>query len=319
MKYQSPDSNNPSNPLIKVAALTLDKEYAKVGKDALIKVQATLNFKQSSDLSGTAETKDGEDVTVCFSLAIRRASFEVSFQMDDGQVVPAELFELIDVAFHSPLQLTTRITDHSSVVRRSRKAASIGAAGQAAVRLAGPSVGFRLRGKTLAKKDTASRTKRSTSSRLERANVNVTFSENRIHWEIKPLASWGSAKQNNVGLWLEGEVFRSHGPRRQRAIEACKIRWKREKAKGALVITGSVFTSMEDLIIDDIRFLTKWGEQIPWKKMDKRSSTIALLPSLPLQYSKAKERFVRQVIRKHLVSQGMLVEGARVEICRANT
>src|SRR5207245_865559 len=79
MQTQPPDKNNPSNPLYKVAALTLDKEHVDIPDSrATVRILATLTFKRSSDLRGKTKTSTGHDVTVCFSLAIRRASFELT-------------------------------------------------------------------------------------------------------------------------------------------------------------------------------------------------------------------------------------------------
>ena len=78
MQFQPPDKNNPANPLHKVAALTLDKEF----EGDATRVAATLTFKKSNDLRGRGRTKDGRDVAVNFGLALERASFELTFSTD---------------------------------------------------------------------------------------------------------------------------------------------------------------------------------------------------------------------------------------------
>jgi hypothetical protein len=79
---------------------------------------------------------------------------------------------------------------------------------------------------------------------------------------------------------------------------------------------------MEDLLVANIRFLNDLGTEIPWQRFAKQRPGLVEMLAVPLQrlsFSKAKERFVKAIVRKHLVSQGMKVEGARVEICSAYT
>jgi hypothetical protein len=75
---------------------------------------------------------------------------------------------------------------------------------------------------------------------------------------------------------------------------------------------------MADMIVENVRVLTDLGDEISLKSVDQGS--VSGLDALnPFTSVGAKERFVRQIIRKHLVAQGMKTEGARVEICKAST
>jgi predicted signal transduction protein with EAL and GGDEF domain len=74
---------------------------------------------------------------------------------------------------------------------------------------------------------------------------------------------------------------------------------------------------MADLVVDNVKVLTDLGEEIHVRNFDTGNSVASKLN--PFDQSKVKERFVRQVIRKHLLSQGMIVEGARVQISKAST
>ena len=44
MQYQRPDSNNPANPLIKVAALTLNKVYVGAAPSKQVRIEASLKM-----------------------------------------------------------------------------------------------------------------------------------------------------------------------------------------------------------------------------------------------------------------------------------
>jgi hypothetical protein len=77
---------------------------------------------------------------------------------------------------------------------------------------------------------------------------------------------------------------------------------------------------MEDLILENIRFQDELGGEVRWNKLEREPWSLGKNGLGPLYgYTKEKERFVEQVIRKHLLSQGMNLEGARVEICKPYT
>lgn len=68
MRSQTPESNNPANPLDKVAALTIERVYPVETQTNKFRVLARLNFKKSADMRGHAKTTDGTPVTVSFTL-----------------------------------------------------------------------------------------------------------------------------------------------------------------------------------------------------------------------------------------------------------
>src|SRR5947209_1084646 len=100
MRYQPPDNNNPANPLLKVAALNLDKDY-QTGGAQQARIIAGLTFKRSNYLQGRTQAKDGRQITVTFGLALKRASFTLTFSTDTGQS-PDGLVSLKKVAFVAP-------------------------------------------------------------------------------------------------------------------------------------------------------------------------------------------------------------------------
>lgn len=101
-------------------------------------------------------------------------------------------------------------------------------------------------------------------------------------------------------------------------VDACYVAWSSNKRAGPLEIEGAVRTSMADLRIENVSFLDELGNELPWKVIRKFSSPKVV--QQPINYAgiaKFKERLVRQIIRKHLLEQGMRIDGANVEICLA--
>jgi hypothetical protein len=314
MKHQPPSSNNPANPLFKVAALTLDKEYDNLGPNAVIRVIASLNFKRSDDLRGKASTINGEDITVCFSLTVQRASFELTFSPDDIRYRDAPIVELKKVAFASPLTVKDRVIETSLARNEADKAAAIQASG--GMKLSASELPIQAGLSAYGKAGVRNRSSKSrrVARAYDRNNVTVTFGGNMIHWEISPRAE----EDGLEGAYLEGEVFRN----RTASTEACVAKRKSEVFTGPLVITGSVFTSMQHLHVEEVRFIDNNGDEVKWRDVDsgligKSSGTV--LGSAFLSVDERKRRLLKQIIRKHLASQGMNVEGARVEICKAHT
>jgi hypothetical protein len=311
MQNHPPDKNNPSNPLVKVAALTLDKEYLTVTPISKIRVVATLNFKRSSDLRGRAKATSGGDVTVTFSLALKRASLELSVSFENA---PNEPVDIQRVAHMTALHTRDRITNQITAEKRSKKNMSldVGAAVRAGV--TGADASAKAAGKIGASESSKVLRKRKVSQSLSRSNVAATFAGNVIHWEISP----NMLPDQGVGIdgaWLEGELFRTANGK---SIDTCSVSWQHDEGRGVPVITASVFVTMADLIVENVRVLTDLGDEISLRSVD-HGVTSGLGVLNPFTIASAKERFVRQVIRKHLVAQGMTTEGARVQICKAFT
>jgi hypothetical protein len=290
---------------MKSAALTLQKEKLGPSKRDAYAINARLTFKCSNDLRGFTQTADGDDITVCFSLAIKRASFQLSFSSDRPSVNPAKFLRLLKIAHHSPVATTMEITNYT----RDR------------TRL---SVSGRLEGSTnnkvgMGAKMTKSRkSTKKTTIRVPSVNVAVTISSDTIHWEVGPISHHFA---DNKKSYLDGDVFIESDGRDGRSIPACEIRWNTEKANSPLVVRGSVFVSMEDLQVDQIRFVDDLGRTVSLKRLPHPgTSALSQAAALyPFSTSGAKQRFVKQIIRKHLVAQGMEIQGAHVEICSAYT
>lgn len=317
MQYQRPDSNNPANPLIKVAALTLNKVYVGAAPSKQVRIEASLNFKRSNDLRGQATTQQGEDVTVSFSLALKRASFELTVWSEDGAPAGSSV-ELRKVAFMSALSVKDKVEDNSSTTSGFDRSIAVSASGEGGVGLSGVTGTIKGKADAKLKAGSATQRKRKVSRSFVRSNITATAGGDRVHWEINPRATNGSAEEEPEYSYLEGEVF--CGAKPSQVLDACLVKTKHGRPAATLIIRGSVFTSMQDLIIENVTFVDSLGQSKSWRELEESSAVSGGLFGQKLfNQTQAKDRILRQIIRKHLVSQGMKVEGSSVEICRAFT
>ncbi|MFZ5739252.1 MAG: hypothetical protein ACOY6K_20465 [Pseudomonadota bacterium] len=309
MQSHPPDRNNPANPLLKVAALNLDKDYLEVSPVSKVKVIATLNFKRSSDMTGRATLKSGEDATVSFSLALKRASLHLEVVFEGGQRWPVKIER---VAHISSLHMREKISDNISTEEQSRVELAGSAGGRAGVGSSGALVDAGAGGKIGAAKSGKASRKRKVSRTLSRSNVSATSAGSAVHWAIEPNMP-PSGRGGEGEAWLDGELFKVNG----KIVDACLVSWRHDTKIGVPTISASAFVTMPDLIVGDVKLITSVGDEVSIKDAVPEFRNPGILSSLPL--ASTKERFVRQVLRKHLVSQGMRTDGALVEICRAST
>lgn len=313
MRFQPPSSNNPSNPLAKVATLTLDREYVSLSAKNTAKVLVSLSFKRSRDLKGTTQSNVGEDITVCFTMAVRRAVLELSVSGNDGERIGN--LHLSNVAFHSEFLSSDRVSETLSVTNRGTRARRMGGG------LGLSMIGKKLSGRGNVNAEVESATSTSTAGsrkitrKTDRRSVLVTFATDSIHWEIDPSRTGDWLDDFGSG-YLQGDVFKT---KRKDSGIACIAKWNAGRDVVAIMVKGSVFTFMDDLLVSDIKFLDAAGEE---KRLEDMMGDRGLYVKFKRSVSKRqsiaiKQRILKQVIRKHLVSQGMTVEGARVEICKA--
>src|SRR5262245_30270257 len=98
MRKQPRDTNNPSNPLYKVASLEIKRKNERTGqRKRSLDVHATLNFKKSHDVGGSTTDSRGREVAVTFTMAIRRGALEVSASL--GEAAQAYNLSISNVAF----------------------------------------------------------------------------------------------------------------------------------------------------------------------------------------------------------------------------
>jgi hypothetical protein len=311
MRHQPPDNNNPANPLLKVAALNIDKEIGQ--KDtSQARIVVNLTFKRSNDLRGKALSKDGRDVTVTFGLALARASFRLTLTTDRGLSANG-LVKIEKVAFVNPIALKTHVADDFAITKK--KAGNIELATR--VEVHGNPINIVPSGNAKAKADASigsgAKRKRRVSRKFETTNVSATFGGSEVHWEINPGAA-GAADQSFS--FLEGDVFRSAGT--GRVLDACIISRKDGGSISSLVITGSVFVNMDNMIIENVSFLDEVGTPIDVRRIQQDNER-GIGFREKIFRDEVKKRLLKQIIRKHLVSQGMTTDGALVEICRGNT
>jgi hypothetical protein len=154
---------------------------------------------------------------------------------------------------------------------------------------------------------------RRVSRKFEHTNVTATFGGNEVHWEINPVVLDVSDKSD---IFLEGDVFRSAST--GSSVDACTVAREDGGPISSLVITGSVFINVENMIIENVSFMDKLGYAINIRNLAQEDPHSMNFRSQIFR-REAKNRLLKQIIRKHLMSQGMKIDGASVEICRANT
>jgi hypothetical protein len=299
MRKQPRDTNNPANPLYKAASLDIRRANERIGKHRSCDVNVTLNFKKSNDMRGQTQDTNGKEITVNFTLANRRATFEMNVIFE--QVNDLAYLSISKVAF-----VDSMTTDRSVKVANAgdtRRQTGSSAEGCASVSLG--------RAKVDAKGRVAAAKKQSSAS--SRAD---TYERNTINWSLDSL--WARQELNEEQTYLSGEVFRN--PAANKQIRACRMRWDVHKASSTPEIHGSVRVMTQDLLISDINFLDEDGKKLSWNAIRKPTSD-GTVPSLKEKLfpdqEKMRDRLVRQIVRKHLVSQGMTLEGASLEICSA--
>jgi hypothetical protein len=315
MQYQPPHKNNPSNPLFKVAALNLEKNYVGLKPFAKAEIKASLNFKRSSDLRGVAKSSAGYEITVCFTLGIKRASLEINFSFEEGGRNGISVHE---IAYAAPLEKKDKIVERASVDRQSKSSFRIGAGLAARLRLTELSGSAAINGKADTSASGGEKSNATVTGSYNKNNISVTFGGSIIHWEFNSGDRFTIPHQISRPSHLEGEVF--YSAKQTGLINACVVSWP-QSAENTLLVEGSVFTSMQDLDIEEVTFLTNDGEELTWRNVDQSelSSNDQGFNNLLETNLNKKKRFVRQIIRKHLIAQGMNAEGARVQICKAYT
>lgn len=148
--------------------------------------------------------------------------------------------------------------------------------------------------------------------------VSVTCAGNVIHWDINSL--WprcDSILPPACDAYLSGELFQD--PVTNNHLHACIVTWD-SNASSNMEIHGVVRVMMRDLIMEDIQFHNNIGNVETWNTICKLSSediTPGIIARVILDREQFKRRLLHQIIRKHLISQGMLLNGANIEICSA--
>lgn len=302
-------SNSPINPLYKVVALNLEKHYVRLAKSSKARIRVSLNFKRSSDLQGLAISNNGEEITVGLTLSIMRASFEISVCYEQGG---ADGISLSDVAFASRLEKKLKVVEHSSLNQKSESRWKMGGGLRGRLGFAGRTGSGEVHGNADKSADHGQQAKATITSSYEHNNISVTFAGNVVHWEF---SSEAPMHQLTKPSCLHGEVFLS---KTAGLIDACSVSWPNSGKSDALRVVGSVFTSTQDMDVEDVKFLSSEGVELSFRNVARSDPSITLVSLLAPNDDK-KRRLAKQIIRKYLVSQGMRNEGTRVEICRAVT
>lgn len=318
MQKQPHSSNNPANPLMKVAALNISRAHETRKKYASCKISITLNFKKSSDLRGTTVDKLGKQITVNFTLAVKKATLEMRFEFKNEKDYIS--LHITEIAFVESLITKQSIDDareieltaNTEIASKEEVALDL----SAKTALANLVIGASRKGNRLAKKKGTRRQKIKSNYKI--TGISGTYAGNTINWNIDSLWTRKEEIESNEGsTYLLGEVFKDSVTGAK--IYACDIKWDYLKASSALEIHASVRAMMQDLIIEDVTFTDEDGNYQKWSVIARSDDgNTPLSEHLGWGRDEIKRRLVRQIIRKHLISQGMLAEGANVEICSAH-
>ncbi|MGX7709530.1 hypothetical protein [Methylobacterium sp. Gmos1] len=307
MKYQSPDSNNPANPLNKVASLTVDKEQSIQNNKSCVKIKVNLNFKFSSDLKGLAMTTDGEKISVCFSLGIEKATFSIDFHAEN-HTTSERLVDITQIYHQKPLGVSEKIDESEKTANKSSGSRDfkIGTGFDVTTE----KQDFKLSANASAShgKERQTTYDINQSKSYENMNISVTNGGNNVHWEFIPKSNLISS----IPRALRGEVFQINDD--GNLVDACIVYLRNNLKISQLSVTGSVYTRMQDLLLDEIKFVDYLGEEVDVLRVQDTSPSRIRMKIFKTDLDK---RLTKQIIRKHLVSQGMKVEGTSIEICRA--
>jgi hypothetical protein len=316
MHKQPRNSNNPANPLLKVAALDIKRSHEKRAKRASCRVHINLNFKKSSDIRGNTFNEFGEDITVNFTLSIHKASFELEFAFENPR--DNKFVCISNVAFIEGLSTNQRVDlsheiDSSINIEGSISGeATLGANANPIAKVTAATKGQ----KTIERKRNS---KHKVNANYSVTGISATHAGNIINWSIDSI--WTRKEEfdhKNDLTYLSGEVFRDTGT--GKTILACKVNWNYSQVSTAMEIHGSVRVMMQDLIVENIIFLDSSGNEQSWdqiKKLRSENVSLSLRNKMQLDRDQFKHRLIRQIIRKHLISQGMQSDGASIEICSA--
>ena len=314
MRKQPRDTNNPANPLYKAASLDISRTNDRAGKYRSCDVNVTLNFKKSNDMRGQTLDRKGNEITVNFTVAIKRATFEMKIFFDDK--IDLAHLNVSNVAFADSLTTnrSIKVVDAGDSHRQTESSAEGAASISLGRTRTDAKVAVGLRKKQSSASNRGDKWSSATSYRM--TGISVTYERNIINWSLDSL--WTRQDLNEEHTYLYGEAFRN--PATNRQVRACRIRWDGSKVSSSLEIHGSVRVMTQDMLISDVNFLNNEGRKLPWNamlKLDVDGNVSSIKERLTPDLEKLKERLVRQIIRKHLVSQGMSLEGASLEICSA--
>src|SRR5689334_9095384 len=112
MQHNRPGTNNPINPLQKVAALTVKRDEDRLMNtkhETVLPVVASLSFQKSTHMEGRAVDKAGDPVTIRFSMAVRQALLQLTAAFAEGAPSSGTLM-VSEVAHQMPLAKAKKVT-----------------------------------------------------------------------------------------------------------------------------------------------------------------------------------------------------------------
>ena len=306
MQKQRRDSNNPANPLIKVAALEIRRTNERISTQASCYASIKLNFKKSKDIVGYTKDKLGQTITVNFTLSIKKATLQVTFQFEDSE--DSKHLSISKVTFIEGLT-----TSHSiKASQESNSSTESVAKGEASLGISPTKVIMKGEAEGKKKHEKKQQSKMKFETKYCATGISATNAGNIVHWSID--SSWTRKEDLDFSgeTYLSGEVFKDAATGKH--LKACRVAWNRGETSSAMEIHGSVRVMSQDLIIENIAFINEAGTEQKW---DTIKSFDMKQPSFFDDKDEFKKRLVQQIIRKHLSSHGMFSEGASIEVCSA--
>ncbi len=291
MRNRDPHENNPFNPLFKVAALRANW-IPEEGKDNRLSLDCSLNFKMAQSVSGKNTDSNGRVAeSATFSLSIKRA--ELSVRIDPNGVEGFSIEKIAHMVPGHTLQETEITTKHMSD-RGSELGARIGVE---ASNKAKQKAELKLGGN----KSNSQMTKRKITLQRTTSSVIGTFDNTKAHWEIKPNVDDGEGKHKEH---ISGEIFLAND--QDQRLSALIASWK--KGSGVYIeLCASVRVQLKDLNISDVRIFDEHGEEL------SRPINAGFLE----RGEDVKLKFVKQLIKRHLVDLGLENSAGSIEVCRA--
>lgn len=332
MKKNPPGSNNPTNPLHKVAALTLVRGETKRTKSkpsAKTPVKVSLNFASSDQMTGEARDLNGQKVAISFSLAIRKATLDLRASFVDSPKDASAKLSFEAIAHQTSLVRPTKI----STSRETKQTGKIGGKLKVPIEAkASTSRSPTLTGTVKAEGDVAAeRSTKATSKRsisFDELNVEATSGGDGVHWSVNRLIGVTNGRdRSNRESYLLGEVFKTA---RNASLAAATLSKSPAALPLAYELVASVRVLMSDLAVSNVKFTDHLGDHVRLARIDPelvgRSMSIAnkardkvelAAEAMGANSERLRGRVMLEVIRRHLRDQGLDTSGATVEICKA--
>lgn len=254
--------------------------------------QVYSRFKMAQSVSRKNTDSDGRVTqSVNFSLSIKRA--ELTFKISPNEVEGFSIEKIAHMVPRHTLQETEITTKHFSD-RSSELGAKLSVKASKK-----PKLNANLNGG--ADRSNSHKTKRKVTLQRTTSSEIGTFDNTEAHWEIKPNVDDGDGKHKEH---ISGEIFLAND--QDQRLSALIASWK--KGSGVYIeLCASVRVQLKDLNISDVRIFDEHGEEL------SRPINAGFLE----RGEDVKLKFVKQLIKRHLVDLGLENSAGSIEVCIA--